>query len=87
MDIVTWLVFGLIVGVVANAIDPRPAQGGMVGAIVLGIVGAMVGGFLGNMVFGVNVTGFNIQSFLVAIAGSLLVMMVGRMLIRSTRDV
>lgn len=82
MDILTWLVFGLVVGVIANLVDPRPAQGGALGAIILGVVGAVVGGFLGNMIFGVNITGFNLQSFLVAIAGALLVLLVSRMLMK-----
>ncbi len=84
MDILAWVVFGLIAGSVANFLDPHPSSGGIVGSIVLGIVGALVGGWVGNAVFGVGVTGFNFTSFLVAIAGSLLVLFVGRMLARST---
>lgn len=83
MNILAWLVFGLIVGIIANVIDPRPSQGGLLGAIVLGIVGALVGGFLGNMLFGVGVSGFDFSSFAVAVAGSLLVLFVGRALTRS----
>lgn len=82
MDLVTWILFGLIVGVVANLIDPRPSAGGWLGAIVLGILGAVVGGFLGNLLFGVGVSGFNISSFLVAVAGALVLMYSGRALRR-----
>lgn len=82
MDILTWIVFGLIVGVIANIIDPRPAQGGIIGAIILGIVGALVGGFIGNLIFGVDVTGFNFPSFIVAVLGALGVLFIGRMLVR-----
>ncbi len=78
MNILSWLLFGLIVGIVANAIDPRPAQGGIIGAIILGILGALVGGFLGDLLFGVTVTGFNLSSFIVAAIGSLLVLWVAR---------
>lgn len=83
MDILTWALFGLIVGVVANLIDPRPARGGLIGSIILGVVGALVGGWLGNFIFGVGVTGFNISSFIVAILGSLIVLAIGRMLSKS----
>lgn len=82
MGVIAWLIFGLIVGVVANIIDPRPEQGGILGAIVLGIVGALVGGWLGNLLFSTPVTGFNLPSFLVAIGGSLLVLFVARALTR-----
>lgn len=81
-DVLSWIMFGLIVGIIANIIDPRPAAGGILGAIVLGIVGALVGGFLGNLLFGVGVTGFNISSFIVAILGSLLLLFVSRALVR-----
>lgn len=82
MDIVSWVIFGLIVGIIANIIDPRPSSGGILGAIVLGIVGALLGGFLGNLLFGVGVTGFNFSSFIVAILGSLLLLFISRALVR-----
>ena len=83
MDIIFWVVFGLIVGAIANILDPRPSQGGILGAVVLGVVGAVVGGFLGNWLFGVGVTGFNFSSFIVAVAGSLLVLFASRSLQRA----
>ena len=78
MSILSWILFGLIVGIVANAIDPDRNKGGLLGAVLLGIVGALAGGFLANLVFGVSVTGFNLTSFLVAVAGSLVLLFVGR---------
>jgi len=78
MNVLAWLVFGLIVGVVANAIDPAPSHGGWLGAIVLGILGAMVGGFLASLIFGVGVSGFDFTSFIVAVLGSLLLLYAGR---------
>lgn len=80
MSVIGWILFGLIAGTVANAIDPLPSSGGILGAIVLGIVGAMVGGFLANILLGLDITGFNLTSFIVAIAGSLLLLFVGRAL-------
>lgn len=83
MTILAWVLFGLIVGVVANAIDPREEEGGILGAVVLGIVGALVGGFLGNIIFGVGITGFDFQSLAIAVLGSLLLLFVGRTLTRA----
>ncbi len=83
MNVISWLIFGMIVGIVANAIDPADNKGGLFGSILLGIVGALVGGFLANLVFGINVTGFNVTSFLVAIAGSLLLLFVGKAMRRA----
>lgn len=78
MNVLSWILFGLIVGIVANAIDPAPNRGGILGSILLGIVGAVVGGFLANLIFGITVTGFNLTSFLVAVAGSLILLLIGR---------
>ena len=71
--IIAWIVFGLIAGSIANFIAPN-SRGGLVGTIVLGIVGAVVGGYLGQLFFGVGVTGFNLISFILAVAGSLIVL-------------
>jgi len=78
MNIAAWIVFGLMVGVIANLIDPRPAQGGMIGAVVLGMLGALLGGFLGNIIFGVGITDFSLSSFIVAVVGSLILLSLGR---------
>lgn len=80
MNLVSWLIFGLIVGIVANMIDPRPSSGGLLGAVVLGILGAIVGGFLGSWILGVGISGFNLSSFFIAVLGSLLVLFIERSL-------
>jgi uncharacterized membrane protein YeaQ/YmgE (transglycosylase-associated protein family) len=84
MSIFSWILFGLVAGIIANVIDPAPSRGGIFGAIVLGVLGAVVGGFIANMIFGIGVTGFNLSSFLVAILGSLVLLYVGRALGRGT---
>ncbi|AKM81289.1 MAG: Transglycosylase-associated protein [Candidatus Pacebacteria bacterium GW2011_GWF2_38_9] len=81
MNILYWIVFGLITGSIANFIAPSPS-GGILGSIILGIVGAVVGGYLGQKFFAVGVTGFNVMSFVVAVGGALLVLFAGRLLMR-----
>lgn len=49
MSILGWILFGLIVGIVAKLIMPGPDPGGMILTILLGIVGALIGGFIGRM--------------------------------------
>lgn len=78
MTIIYWILFGLIAGSIANFIEPRPSKGGILGSIALGIVGAVVGGFIGSALFGVSVTGFNLTSFILAVAGSLIVLFFAR---------
>ncbi len=86
MSIIAWLLFGAIAGTIANILDPRPSQGGAFGAIVLGILGAFVGGFIANLLFGINITGFNLTSFAVAVLGSLLLLFIGRALGSEKRE-
>lgn len=78
MSVIYWIVFGLIAGSIANFISPS-SRGGILGSIVLGIIGAVVGGFLGQRFFGVDVTGFNLTSMVVAVLGALLVLFVARL--------
>jgi len=49
MSILGWILFGLIVGIVAKLIMPGTDPGGMIVTIFLGIVGALIGGFIGRM--------------------------------------
>lgn len=78
MNFFSWIIFGLIIGIIANLLDPEPEKGGILGTIILGVVGALVGGLLANLVFGIGVTGFNFTSFVVAILGSLFLLFVQR---------
>lgn len=74
MGILSWIIFGLIAGALAKWIMPGRDPGGCVVTILLGIAGAVVGGFLASL-FGLGtVTGFNLWSFLVAVAGALLLL-------------
>ena len=48
MSILGWILFGLVVGVVAKLVMPGRDPGGMIVTILLGIGGALVGGFIGR---------------------------------------
>jgi uncharacterized membrane protein YeaQ/YmgE (transglycosylase-associated protein family) len=74
MSIVGWLILGLIAGFVASKIVNAQGQG-IVLDIALGMVGAVVGGFIFDVIGGVGVTGFNAWSLLVAIIGSIIVLL------------
>lgn len=74
MGILAWLIFGLIAGAIAKAIHPGKDPGGWIVTIIIGIVGSMIGGWLGSIIFGVDVTGFNIKSMLIAVAGAIILL-------------
>jgi uncharacterized membrane protein YeaQ/YmgE (transglycosylase-associated protein family) len=73
MSIVSWIVLGLIAGFIASKIVNARGQGVMLD-IVLGIVGAFVGGLLFSLFGAEGVSGFNLYSIFVAIAGSVVVL-------------
>ncbi|WP_330986236.1 MULTISPECIES: GlsB/YeaQ/YmgE family stress response membrane protein [Enterobacterales] len=84
MGIIAWVVFGLIAGVIAKLIMPGRDGGGFILTCILGIVGAVVGGWLATMFgMGGSVTGFNMHSFLVAVVGAIVVLVVFRLLRRN----
>lgn len=72
MGILSWIVLGLIAGVIAKFIHPGEDPGGWIITILLGIVGAMVGGFVMSFFGSSGVNGINLWSILVATLGSVI---------------
>ncbi|GAB2458907.1 putative membrane protein YeaQ/YmgE (transglycosylase-associated protein family) [Conyzicola lurida] len=86
MGIIGWIVLGLIAGAIAKAILPGTQGGGWLITLVLGVVGALVGGFIGSALFGIGLEEFwSIQTWLVAIAGSIVVLLIYGLLTRGSR--
>lgn len=82
MTILLWILMGALAGWIASIIAGTDAQQGALMNIVLGIVGALVGGFIISL-FGLQgVTGFNIYSILVAIAGAVVLIYLSRLVYR-----
>jgi uncharacterized membrane protein YeaQ/YmgE (transglycosylase-associated protein family) len=50
MSIILWILFGLVVGVIAKLLVPGADPGGFVVTTLIGIAGALVGGFLGRII-------------------------------------
>jgi len=74
MNILVWIIFGALAGWLASIIMKRNAQMGALANIIVGIVGAFIGGLIFNA-FGVaGVTGFNLQSILVAVIGAVVLL-------------
>ncbi len=80
MDILLWLLLGLIAGWLASIVMKTNSQQGSLTDIILGIIGAFVGGFLMNFFGQTGVTGFNVYSILVATLGAVVLIWLGRML-------
>jgi uncharacterized membrane protein YeaQ/YmgE (transglycosylase-associated protein family) len=75
-----WILFGLVVGVIAKLLMPGRDPGGMIVTIVLGIVGAVVGGFLGRALgmYGPNEP----AGFLMSLVGAVVLLAIYRMIVK-----
>ena len=75
MGIISWIILGLIAGFIGSKIVDKQGQGFWLN-IALGTIGALVGGFLFDMFGATGVTGLNIWSMIVAVVGSVVVLLV-----------
>jgi len=82
INLLVWLVFGLIVGALARAVVPGRGPVGCFATAALGIVGSMVGGYLGTMLPGHALNEFQPAGFLGALLGAVLVLGLLRLLTR-----
>ena len=76
MAILGWILFGLVVGVIAKLLMPGRDPGGMIVTILLGIAGAILGGFLGRT-FGWYQEG-EPAGFIMATLGAILLLLIYR---------
>ena len=78
MGLLSWIILGLVVGVLAKWIMPGKDPGGVILTTVLGIAGAFIGGYLGSLAGLGSVSGFNVRSLLLAVGGAVLVLLAYR---------
>jgi uncharacterized membrane protein YeaQ/YmgE (transglycosylase-associated protein family) len=80
IEIISWIVFGLIVGALAKLVMPGNDPGGFIVTILLGIAGAVVGGLIGRA------TGFygpgQTAGYLMSIVGAIVLLALYRMMTR-----
>lgn len=79
--ILSWLIIGAVVGLIARAVMPGKQGMSLVMTIVLGVVGAVVGGLIGGLLGGDGVSGimnnpWSIGTVLLAVLGAVVVMVV-----------
>ena len=82
MSFIAWLVVGLLAGWIGSMIVNRGRGEGLLMDIVLGVIGAFVGGFLFHHFGHSGVSGINLYSILVAVVGSVVVLLIYHALVR-----
>lgn len=72
MDIIIWILFGLLVGWLASIIMHVHGRG-LIKNILIGLLGAFVGGFLGNLIFNIGSIGpFTTEGFIFSLVGAVI---------------
>ena len=80
IGIISWIIVGLIAGILGKLIMPGRDPGGFLLTIVIGMVGALVGGFVVRLLGDTGVTGFNIWSIIVATLGAIILLALYRLI-------
>ncbi len=77
--VIGWIIFGLIVGVIAKLLVPGNDPGGFITTILIGIVGALLGGWLGRAVgwYGPNQG----AGWIMSIVGAIILLIIYRLLV------
>jgi len=81
MNILVWIIVGLVAGFLAGQVM-RGGGYGLIGDIIIGVLGGLLGGWIGTTFLNIDagVNGINLQSILVAFAGAVLLILVLRMI-------
>jgi len=81
MNILMWILVGLVGGMIAKAIMPTKFPGGIIMTVLLGIGGAIAGGFL-SVAFGLGngIDDFDLGTIFLSVLGAMLLLFGYRML-------
>jgi uncharacterized membrane protein YeaQ/YmgE (transglycosylase-associated protein family) len=82
MGIISWVVVGLIVGLLAKWFMPGTGPDGFIVTILIGMAGASIGGFIIRLLGGTGATGFNVWSILVATLGAIVLLLLYDLVVR-----
>jgi uncharacterized membrane protein YeaQ/YmgE (transglycosylase-associated protein family) len=77
MGILSFILFGLVVGLIARAVMPGRQSMGIIMTIVLGVAGSFLGGFVASLFTHQRVTDLNTAGFLGSVLGALLLLLIG----------
>ena len=82
LDVIQWIVLGLIAGFIASKIVNRRGEGVLLD-VALGVFGAVIGGWIFRAMGTAGATGFNLWSLVVAVVGAVVLLLIGHTLRRS----
>jgi uncharacterized membrane protein YeaQ/YmgE (transglycosylase-associated protein family) len=86
VEILSWIVVGLVTGSLARVAMPGPAAGGMLVAVLIGLIGALTGGFLGTTFLAESPAAVDITSMMMATTGAISPLFIYRCLALRLRE-
>jgi uncharacterized membrane protein YeaQ/YmgE (transglycosylase-associated protein family) len=84
MGIISWILAGLIAGLLAKWLMPGSGPDGFIVTVLIGMAGASLGGFIARILGGSGATGFNVWSILVATLGAIVLLFLYGLITRRT---
>jgi len=82
--VISWIVFGLIIGALARLVLPGSDPMGWLATLIVGVVGSVVGGFIGGLLWGAGDGGFQPGGFFLSLLGAILLLLIWRKVGRGT---
>jgi uncharacterized membrane protein YeaQ/YmgE (transglycosylase-associated protein family) len=86
MNLIAWIILGLIAGAIAKAIYPGNQGGGIFGTLILGIIGAFLGGslytFLTTGALNLTAASLSFGGILIAVLGAIVAIFLWGLLTR-----
>ena len=84
MGIISWILVGLMAGLLAKWMMPGSGPGGLIITILIGMAGASIGGYIARLLGGTGATGLNAWSILVATLGAIILLLLFGLIARRT---
>jgi uncharacterized membrane protein YeaQ/YmgE (transglycosylase-associated protein family) len=84
MHIIGWIIFGLLVGIIARFVLPGPHPMGMIMSTLLGVAGSFVGGMIANLLQGGSLTDPRASGWIGSVIGAVLLLLIYSLMSRKS---
>lgn len=79
IGLISWIVLGLVAGIVAKFLLPGRDPGGCIVTILIGIAGALLGGYLATLLGYGGIARFDLYGFIIAVLGAVILLLLYRL--------